>query len=705
MKKFYLLIVYPILLSSAFAQAELSSIYPTSASKCLTGATIIESNDPAIAFLNPASLAMFVDDQVIVNFNHRSQVDFLGFTRFFAPQWGLGINLLPHSDVMRDKSTAILGLGYRVNKDLSVGGSCSLVKVDSGATKSSFSFGLFFRPSPRYRFEKESAPSFLQKEFFRSLTNRVSAAIIFYNLPFSGRGKYHQLRLGVTWKPFRYDFSLSVAWHLRNGGTDLFWGSSLHIFKQINLLLGLENFDLNNAKVGLTSRVHDARLDVSYDFKDQSINFSLGLFFVADKKTQAQLYRTLGTKLVKENDIFGGLRAYKKALAYEPDDETVNLVVSALEEKVSEKKKTIDSLMAMGEKFEKNDINQAESMFSKILEVNANHPGASRYMAKIDSIKSYTFSEYYYRGLGYYNQGRYDRAVKEFSKALALDPSDEETRRYKKLAERKLAENKRKINTLLAEARRFEKKNQFLPAYNRYRRVLSLDENNQIAHQKVNYLRRYISNVVESKYQKGRQLYNKQKWQAAIKAFSDVLAIDPNHRGAKSYLRKSKKELAKMLDDRYSKAKDYFDQKKYEKALEECNRILSINPNHEKAQLLQSRAYSRISIQKLHAKGDKAFAQGDYLTARKIYQEILSQLPDDKLAKNRLAQCQSRLKDRVEQLFNEGMVSYSEGDYSSALQIWNKILAIDPNDNRTKEYIKKATERLEALNRIKKKIE
>ncbi|OQX83771.1 hypothetical protein B6D60_10085 [candidate division KSB1 bacterium 4484_87] len=642
-----------------------------------------------------------------------------------------------------------------MQSDFSVGGNFNIFKPDTSATGASFSVGLFYRSSPKYRFQEQPQSSFWKFWHSADIKDRLSIGLVFCNIPLSGKDKNQELRLGAAVKPFKHDYFFHLAWHIRNGGSDFFFGASTKLVKNVDLLVGMKNFVAKEANLGLSVRFRGMRMDCSYNDRKQMVNLSVGIIFSPDEKVQAQQYRMLGTQLVKENDLFEGLKAYQKALAYDPADETINLVVTVLQEKVNRKKKTIDSLFAIGQKFEekgwyvtafkayrqvlninprhkktlrhlksmapklsnyledtfakgvafyeKNDIRQAETMFSKILAVNTNHAGAGKYMAKIDSIKTYTFSEYYYRGLGYYNQKRYKRAIEEFTKALALNPNDQDALRYKKLAEDRQRQNKKRISRLLREAEKYEKQNLFVKANNRYRQVLELDENNSYARKKLTYLRRYISSVVESKYQKARGLFKKGNWRAAIDGFSEVLSIDPSHQRARSYLRRARKELYSNLDQHYRQAKKYFNQKNYEKALEECNYILSVDAGYAAAQTLQSQAYASISRQNLHEKGKKAFAKGDFLTARKIYREILAKDPNDKVAADYLRQCDTKLNDRVEQLFNEGMVSYSEGDYNSAIQVWNKILSIDPDHKSTKEYIKKATERLDALSRIKEK--
>ncbi|NOZ60844.1 MAG: tetratricopeptide repeat protein [Calditrichaeota bacterium] len=750
-----LLLCWALFQSQLFSQTNFSEFVPGAASKALGGSAIAFPGDASVVMWNPAALTMMLSDQVLLNVNDRSQIDFLGFTRFFPPKIGIGVNILPHSVYFPNATVASLGMGYRLHSDFSVGGNFNISKSDTGSVGSSFSVGIFYRPSPRFQFQKQQQSWFWQFLHSSQIKDRVSFGLVFYNIPLAGKEKNHELRLGAAVRPFSYNYYFHLAWHIRNGGSNFFLGASTQLLKNVDLLVGMKDFNAKETTVGLSVRLFGTRLDFSYNDKNRMMNVSLGVIFGADEKTQAQQYRLLGTKLVKENDLFEGLKAYQKALVYDPVDETINLVVSVLQEKVNRQKKTIDSLFAIGQKFEekgwyatafqayrqalninprhkktlhhlkslaprlsnyledifskgvslyeKNNINQAETMFSKILAVNANHAGAAKYMAKIDSIKTYTFSEYYYRGLGYYNQKRYKRAIEEFTRALALNPADKEAQRYKKSAQDRLQENKQRISKLLRDAKKFERQNLFVKANNRYRRILELDENNSYAREKVSYLHRYISAVVESKYQKARQLFNKGNWQGAIDAFTEILSIDPSHRGARNHLRRARNELNSALGKRYQQAKQYFNQKNYEKALEECNYILSVDANHAAAQTLQSQAYASISRQNLHEKGKQAFTKGDFLTARKIYREILAKEPNDKVAADYLKKCETKLKDRVEQLFNEGMVSYSEGDYHSAIQVWNKILAIDPNHKSTKEYIKKATERLDALNRIKEK--
>jgi len=665
-----------ILLATSYSifcseQQHFSDLIPNARSIGIGGSAVALSMGPSSCYWNPASIAFLMTDKILINLDEASNLNYTGFVKYFPPNVGMGINIFQGKYPGSGASLSTIALGYRLNSAVSLGGNLNLYKRENGELFSSLGVGIFLRAFPAYHQEGQIKNPIWKWLRSRKMKDKFSFGFTFHNIPLKNGEQNQELRIGTAVQPVFWGPLLHFAYHLNNEDDHFYLGGQINLFSDTDLLFGLKDFDKNNITLGIGTKWKDFTFDLSYLPDVGSFNFSMGFIFCEDEKFLAQRYRNLGSQKVRKNDFLGGLKEYRKALAFDPEDEKLSLLISVLEKKVEERKKKVDSLFTMGQNFERkgwyvnaflsykqilmidknskrtkkqlksmssklnkyleelyakgvvnfqnNDINQAEIFFRKILSVTDSHKGANLYISKIDSIKSYTFSEYYYRGLGYYNQKKYKRALEELTKALALNPNDKDAKRYKELAENAIDRNQRKIKQLLKEAEKYERQNLFVKANSRYRRILQLDEQNQYARDKVAYLKRYIAAVVESKFQKAKQLYKRKEYQSAIAAFTEILSIDPGHSQSKSYLNKARAGLKKILDQHYQQALTYFDQKQYEKALEECNYILSIDNNYAAAQALQSRAYANISLKNLHEKGAQFFQKGDFLSARKIY--------------------------------------------------------------------------------------
>ena len=61
----------------------------------------------------------------------------------------------------------------------------------------------------------------------------------------------------------------------------------------------------------------------------------------------------------------------------------------------------------------------------------------------------------------------------------------------------------------------------------------------------------------------------------------------------------------------------------------------------------------------------------------------------------------NELNAQINDIFNQGLANYSEGEYQDAINVWETVLEkLDPNDKSTLEYIQKAKERLKILSDI-----
>jgi tetratricopeptide (TPR) repeat protein len=231
--------------------------------------------------------------------------------------------------------------------------------------------------------------------------------------------------------------------------------------------------------------------------------------------------------------------------------------------------------------------------------------------------------------------------------------------------------------------------------------VLGLDRNNKLAREKVEYYKKYISTVVESRFQTAKQLLDKKEYSVSIDVFKEILAMDPTHQASKNYLRQAQAGLKKYLDTHFKLAQAYYGQSKWNEASDECNVVLSLDNNHEPAKSLQLEISNHLSLKHLHEKALRFYQSKNYRRALETFHQILAREPGDKTAKEYVRICEKENLAQIEELFNRGMVNYSEGDYQEAIKVWSSILDLDPNHKSSLEYIQKATERLKILSDIK----
>jgi len=749
-----ILLILVLIPAISTAQQGFSNLLPNAQSIGMGGSGVALSYDPAACYWNPASIAYLTTNRVLISINDQSYLNYIGLTKFFPPSYGLGINFFRSKTGDLHYDMAAITMAYRIFSFLSVGTNLNFSKTMQDQVYSSVGFGLFFKTQPDFRVSSNAYPSLWNWLRSKQLQDKVSFGICFHNIELNETKKKHELRIGTAVKLHHLGPLIHFAYHLTPDDYSLHLGTVTTLSKHTDLYFGVNDLNINRFSAGGAIEWGPFEIDMSYDFKYSKIYFSFILRLSEGKNMLFQKYKEIGNQQIKENNFSAALKSYLKARAYEPDNEEVNYLISILQKESNQTAQTVDSLFQRGQMFEKrgwyinafitykkileidqnnrkarnhlNDLdsklspyldqifeqgvayynepnlNRAQLIFEQILLVNNDYEGAKTYLAKIDSIDSNTANEHFYRGLGYYNQRNLPQAEQAFKDALAHNPNHNQAKEYLEKTEREIETNNRLIDRYMKEAKNYEQKKQYVNATLSYRKILELNKTHQYARNRLTYLDNYIKQEVDNKFNRARRLFERMDYSGAIAVLKEILVIDPDHRPSNNYLKRASQKLLDLAEQHYQRAQSFFNQKKWDIVLEECNLTLSMNPDHSTAKELQKMALANIDLDKLLDKGLKYFERSDYLNARSTFRQVLAREPYNNTASNYLNRIETELKVRVEELFNMGMVKYADGDYEAAIKEWEKILDIDPNHESAKEYIQKAQERIDALKQIEK---
>ena len=745
--------VFILVPAISMAQQDFSHVLPNAQSIGVGGSAVALSQDPAASYWNPATIAFLTTNRVLINIDSESNLNYIGLTSFFPPSFALGVSLFRLQDEDYHYDMATVSAAYRFFSFLSVGTNVNVSKTMEDKVYSSFGLGIFFKSMPDYRMM--SMPSNTLWNWLRSknMHDKFNFGISLHNYPLNENNQHHEFRIGASIKPTSLGPLIHFAYHRTPDDYSVHLGTIIQFSRHGDIYFGVNDLDINNFTVGGAMEWGPFEVNMSYDLKYSKIYASLLLRLSEDRSSSFQKFRDMGNQQIKSNNFSGAFRSYLKAFAYEPDNEEISYLIEVLQKESNQTKYKIDSLYASGENFEnrgwyinafstyqkileiqpKNrkarkrlkglnsklkpylnqifrrgvlcynepNLSRAKLIFNQILVVNKNHQGAKTYLAKIDSINSTKADEYYYRGVGYYQQKNLARAEQEFKNALAFNPDHEQAKLYLKKAAREIESNNQSIERYLRQARNYEQNKQYVKALHSYRKILEIDKSHQYAKNRLAYLDNHINKDIQEKFRRAKQLYDRKEYSGSISILREILSIAPDHNPSKSYLRRANAKLQNLVDQHYQRAQYYFNQKKWDIVLQECDLTLKMNRDHSGARALQKTALANISNDQLLAKGLNYFERGDYLTARSIFQQVLAKEPSNTSARTYLARIENELNLRIEELFNTGLEKYAEGAYEEAIQEWKKIFQIDPNHESAKKYIKNAQERIDALKNIK----
>jgi ABC-type uncharacterized transport system substrate-binding protein len=203
------------------------------------------------------------------------------------------------------------------------------------------------------------------------------------------------------------------------------------------------------------------------------------------------------------------------------------------------------------------------------------------------------------------------------------------------------------------------------------------------------------------KYNKmGKELYYKSKKNTAKNIFAYVLKMDPNNEEARNYLRIISNEgNESKISNHLANSDIYLKNKDYKNSISELAQIKKIDPSFPEID-------SKINhISKLYSesKRQEAFSEENkknHYKSIQLYNESLSIYPDNQASKTELSLLRAKLTPSIEGLFDEGSKKYNERHYLDAKVIFENILLIDPNNKKSKDFLRLSIEKKNALDKI-----
>jgi tetratricopeptide (TPR) repeat protein len=221
--------------------------------------------------------------------------------------------------------------------------------------------------------------------------------------------------------------------------------------------------------------------------------------------------------------------------------------------------------------------------------------------------------------------------------------------------------------------------------------------------------------VVRTRFAAGLDRFNEKNWLAARTEWQAILAIDPQHEGARSYLAQTQKEIDDQVAIHMARANQLERDNRLTEAIGEWNNVQQYNPDDPAAKAAVTRIRARIEsmsqdyaatqrklrIVTLYNDALKMYNDGNYTGAMTNLGELLSLQPDhadarklQALAKRRTTPLTDTEKSKIRELYLAGMQYFSKDEYEKAITEWEKILEIDPTNTSVQRSIDEARERL-----------
>jgi len=224
--------------------------------------------------------------------------------------------------------------------------------------------------------------------------------------------------------------------------------------------------------------------------------------------------------------------------------------------------------------------------------------------------------------------------------------------------------------------------------------------------------------VVRTRFARGLDLFNARDWLGAREEWRAILAIDPDHAGARDYLAQTQRKIDDQVAIHVARAHQLERDNRLTEAIGEWNNVQQYNPNDGEAKQAIARIRGRIEsmsqdynatqrklrIVTLYNDALQFYNDGKYSDALTNLNELLQLQPDhadakklQALAKRRSTPLTDAEKSRIRELYLSGMQYFSKDQYAQAITEWEKILEIDPTNTSVQRSIDEAKERLKKV--------
>jgi len=305
-----------------------------------------------------------------------------------------------------------------------------------------------------------------------------------------------------------------------------------------------------------------------------------------------------------------------------------------------------------------------------------------RFNAKVQAERMRDINEGLKSGTSYLEKDDYYNARVEFSKVLRID------------------ENNKRAKELLQEA--IEKQ-----------RLAEQREQDQLLEQERDKVsQKKDSTFIQKKLTEGIEALDNKNYRKAIEKWEEGLERDPQNKKLKEYIRQAEDNLVDRINESLSRARRLINQGEVSEAYTILNQAKEQSQDNE-------RIYKRVvnQITSLNRSVDFAtnFQQGKnyydeekYDLAVQYFSKALKIQPNNDEAidyyRNALALAKGPTEEMTEEvrtMFNQGIIFYRQGNYKKALEKWEEALQLDPYNIKLLKAIKGVKDRIKTFQKTK----
>ncbi len=657
---------------------------PTARALGLGGSLVVQARDPSAIFWNPALLAGLKDRAFLLSSNRAFEFNLLSLTQFVPLYGTFGVALSQVPDTLNSVDRGTFAWGRMLTRAVALGGQVNVEKKkdDWFATAG---WGIFLG-NPMVGTLKRSWHDYTDSSWL----DRFNLGLTFQNIPLSKKLFDLSALLGGSYLIPSLGLLFNAGYDIRKGDNTVHAGVGFELSRNLIIYGGIANFDADDVGVGLGYTYDNFIFNLAYSADLQRLLFTLSARISPDPADLAAPHFDRGVEYREAKQFKSADKEFRKYISYQVGGENTQLArtwVSEMQTRLARTRAKVDSLFRVARKLlnpRAPKFLRAAYIYTQILELQPENQIARARLATLRPLVTRNIHKFIEDGLYEFEAKRYEKAKKLFSRTLLLDKSNQTAQYYLSQIDQ--------IYRDLAEEHFYRgvgyyRQKDYASAKREFKRALHYDPKSSEA---LSYLDRTDAKLEEGRQrvaellQAGEKLENKRRYVEATNKYLEALQLDRDNLEAKARIARLRPKIERFVESKYREAEHLLRQERFAEAEQVFSNVLSIEPNHLGARrgLARVRARKKQVVSSYLREAETASARRDWQQALDLYLKILRLDPTNKQAKQAKAEVDKQIQ--VLARFREARNKFDAQDYVGAIEAYDEILSIQPHNEQAK---------------------
>jgi tetratricopeptide (TPR) repeat protein len=320
----------------------------------------------------------------------------------------------------------------------------------------------------------------------------------------------------------------------------------------------------------------------------------------------------------------------------------------------------------------------------------------------------------YEEGLKNFQKGELVAAIQEWERVERGHSRYKEARMMINVANNILVEL---VTLHLQRGADLEKDGRLSEALKEYQRAVRLDPRRTDAEENVHKVQEILTPMVRYHLNLAQELECSGEFRQALDELRLVAVFDPDDQEMRVRIIRLEERMESDTEGHYKAGLEYFQAEDYQSAEREMRAVLSLKLDHEGARgYLEEIERIRQELKKSETKADSPLhtqlrerqarlkelkAKEDWVQVRREAKSLLEIDPYDAETKDLLRFAEIRFRERVDFLFQEGIRHFQGEDLDLAISYWRQTLSLDSEHEKARDYMERANLMREKIRRIK----